>query len=404
VSNIIISNIGPAVSSQFNELRVAKKFPIVELTSVYGLSDIRDVVTTTVGGTVTNDATEYSVSTAAIGTASAILESALRGRYEPGFAGEAGIGVRIPISPVGNQIASWGMFDSQNGAFFGSTSTNIFVAIRRSGVDTVINQASWNVDPLDGTGPSGITLSLSKGNIYQVVFTWYGYGVIEFRVVLPNQTTGAQEVITVHRYSPTDETSIADPNQPLRAEINNNGTETAFDLFIGGRQYSIVGKYNPTFRVTSERRRITNLTTTLTPIISFTRKAIFPSGSGRDNSVEINLEEINIITSEDLAYQVLLGGTINGSFLNYPTATTIIPTAETALLVNGTCTTITGGEVVFQGVVSGGLGLSSTRVLASSLLLDFNLPINQFVTLAVIRLAGSPTNTVSSTFSVTESW
>lgn len=402
MSSIIISNIGPAVNSQFNELRVARKFPIVELTSVYGVSALRDIVTTTGGGTVTNDATEYNVSTTASGIDSAILESALRGRYEPGFAGEAGIGVRIPTAPTGTQIARWGMFDTENGAFFGSTSTNIFVAIRRGGFDTVINQSAWNVDPLDGTGPSGATLSLAKGNIYQVVFTWYGYGVVEFRVVLPDPTTLAQEVITVHRFSPTAQTSIIDPNQPLRAEVDNSGTATIFNLFVGGRQYNIIGKYEPTFRVTSERRTITNVTTTLTPVISFTRKAVFPTGSARANSVEVNLEEINIIGSADLAYQVLLGGTLDGAFVNYPTATTIIPDSETALLVNTTSTTISGGEVVFQGVTSG--GMSGTRVLATSELLDFTLPIDEVVTLAVVRIAGSATNTVNASFSVTESW
>ncbi|MBC2728518.1 hypothetical protein [Desulfosporosinus sp.] len=402
MSNIIISNIGPAVDSQFNELRVARKFPIVELTSVYGVSELRDVVITTGGGTVTNDATEYSVSTTASGVDSAILESALRGRYEPGFAGEAGIGVRIPTAPAGTQIARWGMFDDENGAFFGSTSTNIFVAIRRGGVETVINQSAWNVDPLDGTGPSGATLSLAEGNIYEVVFTWYGYGIIEFRVVLPDPTTLAQEVITVHRFSPTGETSIVDPNQPLRAEIDNAGTATSFDLFVGGRQYNIIGKYNPTIRITSERRTISDVTTTLTPVISFTRKAEFPAGSGRANSVEVSLEEIDIIGTVELAYQVLLGGTLDGAFVNYPTATTIIPNAETALLVNTTSTTITGGQVVFQGLTSGGGG--GTRVLATSEILDFALPVDEVVTLAVVRIAGSATNTVNASFSVTESW
>jgi hypothetical protein len=402
VSNIIISNIGPAVNSQFNELRVARKFPIVELTSVYGVSDLRDVVTTTGGGTVTNDATEYIVSTANGGTDSAVLESALRGRYEPGFAGEAGIGMRLPSLPIETQIARWGLFDLQNGAFFGVTSTNIFVAVRRGGVDTVINQSAWNVDPLDGSGPSGVTLSLSKGNIFQVVFTWYGYGVIEFRVVMQNPTTLAQEVITVHRFSPTGETSFIDPNQPLRAEVDNDGTiDSPLSLFVGGRQYCIVGKYEPTFRVTSERRTVTNVTSTLTPVISFTRKAVFPAGSARANSVQVDLEEINLISTTDLAYQILLGGTLDGTFVNYPTATTIIPDSETALLVNNSSTTITGGEVIFQGVSTGG-GIS--KVLATAELLDFTLPINGVVTLAVADIGGGGPNTVNAVFSVVESW
>ncbi|MGH4052943.1 MAG: hypothetical protein ACREVX_16720 [Clostridium sp.] len=403
MSDIIISNVGPTVSSQFNELRVARKSPIIELTSVYGVSDLRDVVITTGAGTVTNTATEYSVNTTASGADSAILESAMRGRYEPGYAGEAGIGVRIPVLPTGNQIAQWGLFDSQNGAFFGANSTNIFVTVRRGGVDTVINQSAWNVDKLDGTGPSGATLTLAEGNIFQIVFTWYGYGVIEFRIVLPNPTTLAQEVITVNRFSPTGQTSFVDPNQPLRAQVTNGGTATSFNLFVGGRQYSIIGKYEPTFRVTSERRTITNVTTTLTPVISFARKAVFPAASARINSVEVSLEEINIISSgADLAYQVILGGTVNGTFVNYPTATTIIPDSETALLVNRTSTTITGGEVIFQGITSGAGVISS--VLATAELLSFALPDNAIVTLAVVRIAGAATNTVNASFSVTESW
>lgn len=402
MSDIIISNIGPSVDSQFNELRVAQKTPIIELTSVYGVSELRDVVLTTGGGTVTNTSTEYQVSTTVSGADSAILESALRGRYEPGFAGEAGIGIRIPVSPIGTQMARFGLFDSQNGAFFGSTSTDIFVAVRRGGLDTVINQSAWNVDPLDGSGPSGATLNLSKGNIYQVVFTWYGYGIIEFRVVLPNPTTGAQDVVIVHRYSPFGQTSFIDPNQPLRAEVDNDGTEAAFDLFVGGRQYNIVGKYEPTFRVTSERRTVTDVGTTLIPVISFTRKAVFPASSARPNSVSVGLEKISIISTADLGYQILLGGTIDGTYANYPTATTIIPDTETALLVNTNCTSITGGLVIFQGVTSG--TANNNRVLASQSLLDFELPIGETVTLAVIRIAGNPTNTVYASFSVTESW
>ncbi|AJS59034.1 hypothetical protein [Paenibacillus sp. IHBB 10380] len=402
MSDIIISNIGPNVSSQFDELRVSQKTPIVELTSVYGLSSLRDAVTTTGGGTVTNNATEYNLSNTASGIDSAILESVLRGRYEPGFAGEAGIGVRIPTLPTGNQVGRWGLFDSQNGAFFGVNSANVFVAIRRGGTDTTFPQSSWNVDRLDGTGASGATLNLSKGNIFQIVFTWYGYGVIEFRVVIPDPTTSAQEVITVHRFSPTGQTSFIDPNLPLRAQIDNNGTATAYSLFVGGRQYSIIGKYDPTFRVTSERRRITNVTSTLTPVISFTRKVVFPTGSARTNSVQVDLEEINIISSVDLSYQVLVGGTLNGAFVNYPTATTIIPDSETALLVNNTSATITGGQVVFQGVTGGGAG--DSRILASSELLDFTLPENQVVTLAVANIGGVGINTVDVVFRVTESW
>jgi len=404
MNNVTISGVGPPVNSQFGDLRTARKFPIIELTSVYGISTLRDIVTTTGAATITNNSTEYILSTTAAGTDSAALESAERGRYESGFAGEAGIAARLPAPPTGNQVARWGMFDSQNGAFFGQSVANgIFVAIRRAGTDIIVPQASWNVDPLNGTGPSGVTLNLAKGNIFEITFTWYGYGVIEFRVVIANPITLAQEVITVHRYAPSGQTSFADPNLPLRGEVSNGGTASGFSLFIGGRQYSIIGDYNPIFRITSDRRTVTNIPVGGTvPILSFRRKTVFPAGSGRTNSVLISLEGADLISTTDISFQVVLDGTINGSYVNFPTANTIIPDNETALLVNNTATTISGGEVVYQGVSAGGTGIS--RLRASVELLNFELPDTSIVTLTVTNLGNSPSNTVYGTFRLTESW
>ena len=399
--NATIVGVGPNVSSQFNELRTSEKTPIIELTSVYGLSNLRDIVLTLGDATVGSNNTEFQLTTTISGSDIAILQSSERGRYESGLAGEIGIGARLPASPTGAQVVRWGAFDDQNGLFFGQSVVNgIFVAIRRASVDTIIPQTSWNVDKLDGTGPSGAMLSLSKGNIFQIVFTWYGYGVIEFRVVIPDPATLAQEVITVHRFSPNGQTSLADPNLPLRAEIFNNGTESELNLFVGGRQYSVLGKYNPVFRVTSERRTVT-ATGSLTPILSFQRKTSFPPGSGRANSVSVKLESIDLITTDDIYYQVILGGTINGGFVNFPTATTNIPTSETALLINNTLTTIADGQVLLQGLVAGVAG--SVRIAASSSLLDFQLPDSEIVTLAVANLSGG-TNPVTATFSLTEEW
>lgn len=396
----IIENVGPNVSSQFNELMVSQRTPVVELKSVYGLSDLRDIVETTGSGTVTNTTVEYQVSVTAGATDSATLDSAERGRYMPGYAGQAGIGVRIPDPPAASQIFRWGLLDDQNGAYFGQSVANgIFVAIRRAGSDTIIPQTSWNVDPLDGTGPSGTTLNLALGNIFHITFTWYGYGVIEFNVVLQNPSTLAQQVVTVHRFKPTNQTSFADPNLPLRAQIVNAGLAVERSIFVGGRQYSILGKFDPSFRITSERRSAT-VDTTGVPVISFQRKPIFPAGSARSNSVSVTLEGVDIITSLDVYYQIIVGGTLNTPFVDFPTATTRIPNNETALRVNATATTITGGEVVFQGVGSSAPG--SSRNLATADLLDFELPDDQIVSLVIGSFSGTPA--VSAVFRVTEEW
>ncbi|UCC74195.1 MAG: hypothetical protein JSV86_06455, partial [Gemmatimonadota bacterium] len=55
--------------------------------------------------------------------------------------------------------------------------------VRRSSVtgapvDTPYAQAAWNVDPMDGTGPSGVTLDVTRGNIYEISFQWLGVGTV----------------------------------------------------------------------------------------------------------------------------------------------------------------------------------------------------------------------------------
>ena len=107
---VTIAGVGPNVSSQFSELRVSQRTPLIELTSVYGLSNLRDIVTVTGAGSVGSNNSEFQLSTIASGIDSATLQSSERGRYEPGYAAEAGIGIRLPLPPIGNQVCRWGSF------------------------------------------------------------------------------------------------------------------------------------------------------------------------------------------------------------------------------------------------------------------------------------------------------
>lgn len=50
---------------------------------------------------------------------------------------------------------------------------------------TFIPSGSFNIDKLDGTGPSGIILNPQKGNIYQIGFQYLGFGNAKFSVSNP---------------------------------------------------------------------------------------------------------------------------------------------------------------------------------------------------------------------------
>lgn len=66
-----------------------------------------------------------------------------------------------------------------------------------AGIDETLNfvsQSAWNIDPLDGSGTSRMTLDPTKGNIYQVGFQYLGFGNAFFSI--ENPETG--RVIPVH--------------------------------------------------------------------------------------------------------------------------------------------------------------------------------------------------------------
>jgi len=54
-----------------------------------------------------------------------------------------------------------------------------YVVLSRT-VDTKIPQSQWNIDKMDGTGPSGYTLNLANMQMFYIDFTWYGAGFVRW--------------------------------------------------------------------------------------------------------------------------------------------------------------------------------------------------------------------------------
>ena len=53
-------------------------------------------------------------------------------------------------------------------------------AIVSKTIDTRIPQSSWNLDTMDGNGPSGYSLDLTKMQMFFIDFTWYGAGTVRW--------------------------------------------------------------------------------------------------------------------------------------------------------------------------------------------------------------------------------
>lgn len=131
---------------------------------------------------------------------------------------------------VANVTKAVGAFDQNNGLFFKFTDVAaVTVRSNTSGsvVDTDIPQANWNLDKLDGTGPSGYTVDWTRNHIFLIDYQWLGTGRVRFGLDLDG------EIVYVHESlhaNVLDKVYMATPNLPLRYEIANDGSGAATTL------------------------------------------------------------------------------------------------------------------------------------------------------------------------------
>jgi len=105
-------------------------------------------------------------------------------------------------------------------------------------IDTKTPQSQWNIDKLDGTGPSGMNMDLSKMQMWYIDYSWYGAGFIRYGVRGQNG-----DVIYCHKVvnnNVNTEAYMRSGNLPARYESQAlppttqiNRTIASTDTFIG---------------------------------------------------------------------------------------------------------------------------------------------------------------------------
>ncbi|WP_283657455.1 hypothetical protein [Paenibacillus sp. RC343] len=97
-----LSGVSPTLNSMTDKLQTAEASPQFNYASNYGISQLRDIVTTNGGGNVQNSAETYQLSTSAASNDRAELQTAERGQFLNGAAFESGINVQVPSPPHRN--------------------------------------------------------------------------------------------------------------------------------------------------------------------------------------------------------------------------------------------------------------------------------------------------------------
>jgi hypothetical protein len=204
-----------------------------------------------------NASSTLAVSNTTAGTR--VRQTIRRFNYEPGKSQL--IVMTGTLAPEGGQAGNtrrMGQFDGNNGLFWQVSGTTVSFVERKGGVDTVTTQANWNVDKLDGTGASGLTLDITKQQIFFIDYQWLGTGRVRFgfiiggKIIVAHQSNHANVVTSVY---------ISNPNLPLRYEISNSGTGAAGSIVHVCTTVITEGGQNATGITVSADRGATSITT-----------------------------------------------------------------------------------------------------------------------------------------------
>lgn len=321
--------------SSFDEIEVAIKTKVIDIKPSFGLSNIRDIYT----GTVTNDSdgsqTIISV-TNAYDISSVITRE--HGRYSSGNGAECGIGLLLPFDLVNDQTLKWGLFDSVNGFYFKKTLDNFYVCLMSNGVETAVAQSSFNRDSSDGSGSSGSTLNLSKGNIFRITYSWYGYGSINFSYQSYDSRFQVN-MVYLHTFIPNGHVSIKKPNLQIAVELDNNTNTTAAECYVSGRQYSILGEYIPKYRSIPILLEDVNIDSLSYINILNLQKSINGIGSGS------YIDNIKVYSTTDQVVQLWFNTTLTASSFGG------IPDTESLFLMDTSSTAYANGHIIWSSLI-----------------------------------------------------
>jgi hypothetical protein len=169
--------------TSFGVLQSAGKASIVEFTITAAASG-SETVTVTLNGTAYN----VAVTSGTINFNTSQLGSATYTGWITSYYGGKIRFVRTSNGPTAGSFSI-----TSTGTLTASAVTSLQTGVTT--VDTWTPQSSFNIDKLDGTGPSGMIIDPTKFNVYQIDFRWLGAGIISF--ALEDQETGT--LIYFHR-------------------------------------------------------------------------------------------------------------------------------------------------------------------------------------------------------------
>jgi hypothetical protein len=227
----ILSADSPSIDA-FGKWRVSQPTTLFDGKQIVDSGSFYFDIKTTSGGTVTwnSGSAQSTMKVTSTSGSRAIKQTKRIFVYQPGKSQQI-----ICTGKFGNRVSgikkSIGSFDDNDGYFFQTSGSSFGVVLRKTinsvKTDTFISQSTWNLDKMNGLGPSGNTLDITKAQIYTMDYEWLGVGRVRYGVVQKGILIYVHEI---NNYNSLDTVYLRNPNLPIRYEMSTHKNTTTGSL------------------------------------------------------------------------------------------------------------------------------------------------------------------------------
>lgn len=359
----------PALDA-FSRLRVSMPFATFDQALEFGVGQLFWDTVLVGAGTSAHDGNTSSVLfTVGTGATDSVVRQTFRyHHYRPGksqlvvMTGVFGVAAADVRRRMGYFDAGDGIFLEQNGitdvAFVRRTSTS------GAPVDNRAVQADWNLDRLDGTGDSKLTLDLANGQILVIDLQWLGYGRVRIGFDIGGQ------IVYAHEFTNSNVLTLPymkSGSLPLRYELSNlagTGSSHTLRQSCGSvMQEDGVGEdFGVPFSAGSGTTK--RAVTTRRAIVSI-RPALLVGPSAKVNRIPIELEQISLLVSTNDCFWELIHDSV---FTGTPVWTAAGAQSGVEFSIHGDAAAgalTTPGIVTLSGYTPSGAGVVAREFVGS---------------------------------------
>jgi len=224
-------------------------------------------------------------------------------------------------------------------------STTQFAFISKT-VDLKIPQSQWNIDKMDGTGPSGMVLDLAKMQMFYIDYSWYGAGYVRWG--MRGRDGNVTYVHKMPNNNINNEAYMRSGNLPARYESSTDPIYTSLTTSVSNTDtaLNVVDTTNfPTsgtlcIRDGSKYEYVNYAGKTLTSFTGLTR-----AQSGSTGGVTVSITNGTNVGTVSSAAGIQVGQRVISS--NFPDGTYVAAISGTTLTFTQAATTTNPTGVLF---------------------------------------------------------